>query len=80
LKVKRISGNNIFPSGVSTCGSEITVSAADKSTGIANSDLHLYVGYNNLANGTLAYAGACILNGSDKRPIFGRVVFNINYC
>jgi len=47
LKVKRISGNNIFPSGVSTCGTEVTVPAADKSTGIANSDLHLYVGYNN---------------------------------
>lgn len=42
LKVTPLSTNNIFTSG-NICFSDVTVPASDKSTGIANSDLHIYV-------------------------------------
>jgi hypothetical protein len=62
IEVNRLTVNNQFPSGMSTCFT-ITVPPADKSPGIADSDLHLYVVWENVGAGTYsANAGYCVLN------------------
>ncbi len=62
INVNRLTINNKFPSGQSTCFA-ITVSATDKNPGIPDSDLHLYVVWENVGTGTYAAnAGYCILN------------------
>lgn len=59
--------NNIQAPG--TC-QEVTTSSADQTTGIADSDLHLYLTFENDPNsGTLAWAVGC--HDRDDRPIVG---------
>lgn len=77
LKVVRSTSNLIISS--STCGS-FTVPSADKTTGIANSDLHIYITITNEPSSNyLAYASACRLSSTLNRPVFGYVNFNVAY-
>jgi proprotein convertase subtilisin/kexin type 5 len=50
LKVVPNPGNNIFHNGSLTQCIEVNVPANDMSTGIPNSDLHLYVIYGSVGN------------------------------
>ncbi len=62
IQVNRLTVNNKFPSNHSSCFT-ITVPAADKFLGISDSDLHLYVQWENVGYGTYAAnAGHCVLN------------------
>lgn len=61
IKVNPNSGNNIFNGSSSSC-IDVKVPNNDKTIGIPNSDLHLYITYqNDPSSGFLANAGACIL-------------------
>ena len=57
----------------------MNVPAADKSPGVQNSDLHLYVTYSNTPGGYTAAAKWCTMyqNNNLIRPNFGSVNFNI---
>eukprot|EP00825_Cyclidium_porcatum_P003294 TRINITY_DN1152_c0_g1_i4.p1 TRINITY_DN1152_c0_g1~~TRINITY_DN1152_c0_g1_i4.p1 ORF type:complete len:1226 (-),score=102.03 TRINITY_DN1152_c0_g1_i4:99-3776(-) len=80
LKVIPITGNNMFPSGSTQCYSDYTVPSADKSTGIANSDLHLYVMYTYASSASyVANAVACVVTTDLGRPCFGRINYNTYY-
>jgi hypothetical protein len=72
--VNRLSVQNQFPNGTPNCFT-ITVPAADYDPGIPNSDLHLYVDWENVGSGTyIATSGYCVLNAG---PRFGLVNFNV---
>jgi hypothetical protein len=59
MQVIRVTGNNILPSYVTSCVSH-TTPANDRSTGIANSDLHMYAtAAYEPTMGYLAYAAYC---------------------
>lgn len=75
LKVYPIQGNNLFPRGWTPICMEVNVGNNEKTTGIPNSDLHLYVNYLNDANiSMLANAGFCAIGGNAvPRPVYGRV-------
>lgn len=79
LNVLRLTSNNKFPDWKEDCGDVIVpTNSTDKVDGIANSDLHIYVDhFTNATRSTLAYASACLIRSADKRPIFGRVAFNL---
>ncbi|KAL4453890.1 hypothetical protein ABPG74_003773 [Tetrahymena malaccensis] len=82
IKVQPNMSNNIFNTLQTNDGTCITVapSQSDKTTGIANSDLHLYFIFNSDPSaGYLANAGFCNLQQTATyfRPNFGRVLFNI---
>ena len=57
-----MTSNLKFPSSLTTCGS-ITVPSSDKTTGIGESDLHIYLTYNyvSLANPFLVET-VCVVN------------------
>lgn len=81
LKVVSTPGYNIFKNGdLTTCIGDVKVPANDMKVGIPNSDLHLYVIYeNNPVSSYLANAGWCSLYTtlSLVRPNFGRIKFNL---
>jgi hypothetical protein len=73
--VNRLSQPNQFPSGQTTCQKTVVQNKADFNPGIPNSDLHLYVIWENSGkNSYAASAGLCVLNAG---PRFGAVYFNI---
>ena len=51
----------------------------DYSYGIPESDLHIYIRWENENSNTLASATACYLGGVNGRPTFGRISWNINF-
>ncbi len=60
------------------------VPSADKTTGVSDSDLHIYVMQElNTEVGYVAAAGTCLLKRKSSaypyRPAFGMVIFNTNY-
>lgn len=57
----------------------MSIPASDKSTGQANSDLHIYITETTEKSSWLANAGPCILDGDSNRPLFGRVKFNMYF-
>lgn len=62
------------------CLNDVTVPSSDSTTGIANSDLHLYFIYSNdPAQTYLVNAGWCDMYRASPivRPSFGRVNFNL---
>ncbi|KAL4453891.1 hypothetical protein ABPG74_003774 [Tetrahymena malaccensis] len=81
IKVQPNPSNNVFdPSQTDGTCITVTPSASDKTTGIPNSDLHLYFIFNSDSKaGYLANAGFCNLQQTATylRPNFGRVLFNI---
>ncbi|EAR97451.2 leishmanolysin family protein (macronuclear) [Tetrahymena thermophila SB210] len=82
IKVQPNPTNNIFNPQQTSDNTCITVvpSQSDQSTGIPNSDLHLYFIFNSDPTaGYLANAGFCNLQQTSTyfRPNFGRVLFNI---
>lgn len=81
LKVIPSATNNVFSNGAYTTCIDVAVPTADRTTGIANSDLHLYVIYESNSSATyLANAGWCAFYNPSSaiiRPNFGRVKFNI---
>ncbi|EGR27277.1 leishmanolysin family protein, putative [Ichthyophthirius multifiliis] len=78
IKVIPKSGNNKFPSGWSTTCINVAVPSADQTIGIPNSDLHLYITYqNNPTSTVLASASFCAIDSIFQRPNFGRIQFNI---
>jgi len=81
LKVVPTTGNNILCSGdLATCLSDVNVPINDRTTGIPNSDLHLYIIYVNDPNSSyLANAGWCSFYETESllRPNFGRIKFNL---
>ena len=79
LKVDQQPNNNVFPSkGFSSECNGVKIPSEDKLVGIKNSDLHLYVIYEN-NDGTAATASAnlCSIDPIYLRPSFGRVKFNL---
>ncbi|EGR33995.1 leishmanolysin family protein, putative [Ichthyophthirius multifiliis] len=80
LKVYPFIGNNIFPKTQQKLCQDVEIPQQDKTVGIADSDLHLYVIYVNQKNGWHADANFCAYaNKGIPRPTFGRICFNLNY-
>ncbi|EAR96682.2 leishmanolysin family protein (macronuclear) [Tetrahymena thermophila SB210] len=80
IKVQPNLSNNKFDASQSNTCIEVIPLQNDLTTGIAQSDLHLYFIFNNEAKeGYLANAASCNLQSSSTyiRPNFGRVLFNI---
>lgn len=81
-QVTPLSGN-IVVSSTSACDSStytVTLPSDDTSTGIASSDIHIYVTATNLNEPALAFGVSCQLDDSDNsnnRPIVGRLNINI---
>ena len=76
LSVKPIQGT-LSLAGMTNCGTEITIPAAHKNPGVTNTDLILYITSNNLSGqGYVAYAGACVMDGTSGNPLAGRIVIN----
>jgi hypothetical protein len=74
IYVNRLSFPNQFPSGTPDCLNFI-VPGADYNPGISDSDLHLYVDWNNDGEDNYdATSGFCVLNAG---PRFGLVKFNV---
>lgn len=72
MKIVPYTTNIKFPT-TGTCLS-FTPPAADKTTGIANSDLHIYLTYSsNGSTSTKLVGGACVYS---KSPIFALLDFN----
>ncbi|EGR26877.1 leishmanolysin family protein, putative [Ichthyophthirius multifiliis] len=78
LKVYPLIGNNIFPQGFSKNCFGAQIPQNDQTIGIPNSDLHIYIIFNNQADNQIANAIYCAVgDGGFTRPIFGRIQFNI---
>lgn len=76
IKVIPFASNNIYSNGSSTICIDLNVPLEDRTTGIPDSDLHLYISYYfDTAPSTVANGGWCSLYQSTMitRPNFGRV-------
>jgi leishmanolysin len=77
LRVKPIVGNLSVPRS-SACGPSFTIPGADVAQGVQDTDFRVYVAAGPTADGTLAWAGYCLLD-QFGRPVVARANFNPQY-
>lgn len=79
LTIVPVEGNNVYEQYYSNHCSNYIPSSADSTTGIPNSDMHIYVtsSYESTAS-FIAWASSCAF-APDGRPRFGRINFNEYY-
>jgi leishmanolysin len=73
VSVNRLTANLVVPS--TTVCPNFAIPAAHTTTGVANTDFSLYLAAGPTTGGTVAWAGYCMLD-STQRPVVGRMNFS----